>query len=86
MNKKLFVTFGLPQQMMSVVDTCSWDYVTVMELALKLMKKEAARMFQLAVDDENSDGYVQLGYCYKNGIGVEKDGKEAIRLLAACCG
>ncbi len=38
-------------------------------------------MFQLAVDDENSTGYVQLGFWYKYGTEVDKDEKEAVRMF-----
>ncbi len=45
-------------------------------------EKEVFRLFQVAVDDESSDGYVQLGLCYKQAIGVEKHVQEAVRFFS----
>ena len=42
--------------------------------------KEAVRYYQLAADQSSSDGQKGLGFCYENGIGVEKDLKAALKL------
>jgi len=39
---------------------------------------KAVEYYQLSADQGNSDAQCNLGYCYKNGIGVEKDLDKAI--------
>ena len=43
--------------------------------------KEAVRLFSLAAQQGDSDAQFNLGWCYRNCVGVVKDAKEAARLF-----
>ncbi len=44
---------------------------------------EAARLFRLAADDRNPRGPVELGLCYRDGIGVYENGEKVVQLSRA---